>query len=127
MTKYYGRYLDERERHRRWLDPRLHQVRVANIVAYLQSRGWKPVPPDRPHVLIFQEPVLDPDGPLYQSVPENEHGRDYLFRIYELIAAVAEIEDRYAGDVLTDILRQPVEAAPSIGSGVPLPSEPASK
>lgn len=127
MTEYYRRFLDDREVHRRWLDPRLHQVRVASIVAYLRSKGWKPVPADRPYVLVFQEPLVDPDGPLYQWIPENEQRRDYLARIYELIAALGEIEDRYAGDVLTDILRQPVEPVPTSGPSMPVSTEPTPK
>jgi hypothetical protein len=127
MMKYYRRHLDDREVHRRWIDPRLRQVRVANIVAYLLRKGWKPVPPDGPGVLVFQEPVLDPEGPLYQWIPENEQDRSYLAQIYKLLAALGEIEDRYAGDILTDILRQSPESVPANGPGVPLPAEPAPK
>jgi hypothetical protein len=127
MMEYSRRYLDERELRRRWLDPRLCQVRVANIVAYLLSKGWKPVPPDRPGELAFEEPVPDPAGPLYQWFPDTEQRRDYLARIHELLAALGEIEDRYAGDVLTDILRQSPASVPADGSGVPLPAEPTPK
>lgn len=127
MTKYYRRYLEDRDVHRRWLDPRLRQVRVANIVAYLRSKGWKPVPPDSQHDLVFQEPARGPEKPLYQWVPISEQRRDYLARIYELIAALGEIEDRYAGDILTDILRQSPESVPADGAGVPLPIEPTPK
>lgn len=127
MTTYYRRHLDDSEVHRRWMDPRLRQVRVANIVAYLRSKGWKPMPPDSPHEFVFQEPDLAPDGPLYQWVPVTEQRRDYLARIYELLAALGEIEDRYAGDVLTDILRQSPESMPVTGPGVPLPIEPTPK
>jgi hypothetical protein len=105
MIKYYSRYLDDRAVRRRWRDPRLSSVRVSDLQAYLLRKGWKPVPPDRPYVLVFQEPVEDEDGPLYQLVPDSEKDRSYLQQVYELIAAVAEVEDRYAGDVLTDILQ----------------------
>jgi hypothetical protein len=125
--KYCRRRLDDRAMNRRWLDPRLRQVRVANVVAYLRSKGWKPVPPDSPNVLVFQEPALDAEGPLYQWIPEDEQRRDYVARIYELLAALGEIEDRYAGDVLTDILRQPVESIAANGPSVPLSAEPAPK
>ena len=40
-------------------------------------------------------------------VPESEGWEGYPAQVYDLIAAFAEIEDRYAGDVLTDILREP--------------------
>lgn len=127
MIQYSRRHLDDHEVHRRWIDPRLRQVRVASIVAYLRSKGWKPMPPESPHELVFQEPVLDPDGPLYQWVPVTEQRRDYLARIYELLAALGEIEDRYAGDVLNDILRQSSESVPADGSSVPLSIEPTRK
>lgn len=123
MIKYHRRYLEDRDVQRRWIDPRLRQVRVANIVAYLRSKGWKSVPPDSPHDLVFQEPILAPDGPLYQWVPVTEQRRDYLARIYELLAALGEIEDRYAGDVLADILQQSPESVPADGSGVAFPIE----
>src|SRR5258707_971641 len=92
--------------HPRCIDPRLYAVRVADLQAYLLRNGWKPVAPDRPHVLVFQEPGTEEGGPVYQFVPDSEQGRDYPAQVYELIAALAEIEDRYAGDVLTDLLRQ---------------------
>ncbi len=57
MIKYHRRYLDDRDVHRRWIDPRLYAVRVADLQAYLLRKGWKPVPPDRPHVFVFQEPT----------------------------------------------------------------------
>lgn len=127
MIQYYSRYLDDRDVFQRWLDPRLRRVRVADIQTYLLRKGWKPVPPDRPYVLVFQEPTVSEQGPLYQFVPETEQRRDYVARIYELIAALSEIEDRYAGDVLTDILHQSPDSVPADGSGVPLSIEPSPK
>jgi hypothetical protein len=102
--RYYRRHLDDRQVHRRWVDPRLHLVRIADIRTYLLQRGWKEVPPDQPGVLVFEEPVVNADGPLYQWIPDSEQRREYFQGVYELLAALAEIEDRYAGDVLTDIL-----------------------
>jgi len=127
VIQYYSRYLDDRALSRRWLDPRLRTVRVADIQAYLLRKGWKPVTPDRPYVLVFQEPTVSEQGPLYQFVPDTEQRRDYVARIYELLAALGEIEDRYAGDVLTDILRLSAESVAVNGPVVPLPSEPAPK
>ena len=91
------------------------------------AKAWKPVPPDRPYVLVFQEPTVSEEGPLYQFVPDTEQRRDYVARIYELLAALGEIEDRYAGDVLTDILRQSPDFVSPNGPGVPLSAEPTSK
>jgi hypothetical protein len=122
VIRYASRYLDDRQVHERWIDPRLYRVRVADVQAYLLRKGWKPVPPDRPHVLVFQEPVVTEGGPLYQFVPDTEQRRDYAARLYELIAALAETEGRYAGDVLTDILRQPAAEPPPNGPAAPAPA-----
>ena len=35
MMQYHRRSLDDREVHRRWIDPRLYAVRVADLQAYL--------------------------------------------------------------------------------------------
>jgi hypothetical protein len=120
MTEYYRRHLDDRQVHRRWIDPRMFSVRIEAIQSYLLGKGWKSVPTDRPHVLVFQEPVVGPEGPLYQWVPDSEHGRDFPQQVYELLAAIADVENRYAGDVLTDILRERREDSVKNGPGVAL-------
>jgi hypothetical protein len=128
VIQYYSRYLDDRAVHQRWVDPRLYQVRVADIRDYLVHKGWKQVSPDRPHVLVFQEPVLVDGRQLYQFVPDTEQRRDYAARIYELLAAVAEVEGRYAGDVLSDILHQAsAGTVPANGPNVPRTAEPTPK
>ncbi len=105
MRKYLRRSLDTREYRRRWLDPRLSSIHVDGIRAYLLGKGWKEVPPDRDGFVVFEEPDADPNHPLYQFVPDSEEDDVYPTLIHELIAALASFEDRYAGDVLTDILR----------------------
>jgi hypothetical protein len=124
MTEYHRRHLDDREVHRRWMDPRIVSVRVADIQAYLLRMGWKPAPADGSNHLVFQEPTASEDGPLYQWTPTSEQRRDYTQRIYELIAAIAEVEDRFAGDVLADIL-SPHPAAFTNGPGASSKGEPA--
>jgi hypothetical protein len=104
MTQYVRRHLDDREMHRRWIDPRMYSLRVPDIRAYLLRKNWKEVPPDRPGVLVFEEPGSGEDGPLYQWVPDSEQSREYPQGVYELLASLAEIEDRFAGDVLSDML-----------------------
>src|SRR5205814_434947 len=106
MIQYRRRLLDEPEKHRRWIDPRLPSVRVEDLCAYLRGKGWRQVPTDRPGFLVFQEPSLGEAGPLYQFVPESEGWEGYPAQVYELLAALAMIEDRYAGDVLEDVLHQ---------------------
>jgi hypothetical protein len=127
MIKYHSRYLDERDKRRRWIDPRLYSVRTPDLRAYLLHKGWKEVPSDRPGFLVFEEPTVGADGPLYQFVPETEW-EGYAAQVYELLAALATLEDRYAGDVLTDILRFRAADAPAAnGPAVPTKAERAPK
>ena len=82
--------------------------------------------PHRPGV-GFEEPSPSPDGPLYQRLPDAEKDRGYAQALYELLAALAEIEDRYAEDVLTDILRLPDAALPANGPLAAVQSDSARK
>ena len=128
MTLYYRRHLDDREVHRRWIDPRLNSIRVSQLRAYLLEKRWKEVPPDRPDVVVFEEPTASAEGPLYQWFPDPEDRRDYRQAVYELLAALGEIEDRYAGDILTDILERTAAGGQSAnGPGMTTGTEPARK
>jgi hypothetical protein len=103
MIQYPRRHLDDREVHRRWMDPRLALLRLEEIRAYLERKGWKRVrPADLPEA-VYQEPGSE-EEPLYQWLPESEQRRDYLQRVYELLAGIAEHEGRLAGEVLTEML-----------------------
>lgn len=108
MTSYHylRRSIDPRHQYRRWLDPRLRTLRVADVRAYLLQHGWKPLPPDRPGMLAFQEPSGEiVDGrPVCQFVPEDEQADDYSLRMFELLTGLAELEDRQASRVIDDIL-----------------------
>jgi hypothetical protein len=86
-----------------WIDPRVAQVRSAAAQAYLRLHGWNPLPPDQPHLLLFEGPPGGEDS-LTEQVPLLEQGRDYTQRVIELITDLALAEDRYAVDVLNDIL-----------------------
>ncbi len=109
MKRYfYGRRLiDERNQYRRWIDPRVRTLRLADVIAYLRQRGWTQVPPDRDGFLVFQEPPgIDPNGVLfYQFVPDSEGYGIYPRLMFELLTGVAEVEDRQASEVIDDILR----------------------
>jgi hypothetical protein len=110
MTRYqYGRRLiDPRNQVRRWIDPRLGQLRVPDVVAYLRQRGWTQVPPDREHFLVFQEPPHNQPAemPCYQFVPDSEAYDTFPQLMFELVTGLAEFEDRQAAEVIDDILRQ---------------------
>jgi hypothetical protein len=98
---------------RRWVDPRVQIVRVADVQSYLRRRGWAQRAAPRPQQLAFEEPAGSPDGQAIVYLPASEHFADYPQRILEVITELAEIEDRYAVDVLNDILKQPGHGEPN--------------
>jgi hypothetical protein len=83
-----------------WVDPRICQVRVADLRAYLLARGWQVHPQPRPEMIFFEKE--DADGGRI-TVPASEEFGDYLQRITEAITSLAGSEQRYAVEVL-DIL-----------------------
>jgi hypothetical protein len=90
-----------------WIDPRVQQVRAANLHAYLLRRGWKLKPSRRPQVLLFEEPPGPGGKRIVQSVPAKDGGSGYLDCIVRVITNLAALEDRLAVEVLNDILEQP--------------------
>ncbi len=104
MIRYTRRFLDDHQVQRRWIDPRMHAVRVNDVRNYLLRKGWKEAPPDLEGWVVFQEPQVGEADPLYQWLPNSEQRREYPQAVYELLAAVAEIENRTAVEVLTDVL-----------------------
>jgi hypothetical protein len=85
-----------------WIDPRVEQVRPDSAQAYLSNRGWKTLPIEQGSLLPFESPVGE-EGPVVR-VALKEEARDYPQRVIELITDVALAEDRYAVEVLNDIL-----------------------
>jgi hypothetical protein len=88
-----------------WIDPRVAQIRSAAAQAYLRSKGWKPLTTTQPNLLPFDSPV-EGDESTVAIVPVQEQGRDYTQRMIELITAVALFENRYAPEVVSDMLGQ---------------------
>ncbi len=107
MMQYLRRSLDPRDQYRRWIDPRHGSLQLADVIAYLYQRGWKPLPPDRPGLLAFQEPTgeLVNGKPVCQFVPDSEEHDNYAMLMFELITGLAEFEDRPASEVIDDVLR----------------------
>ncbi len=87
-----------------WVDPRIERVRVDDVRAYLLDRGWRLQPFPGPELLVFEGPKDDDGEPIIQVLPSSERLRDYRMRVEDLIGALSAIEDRPAGDVLTDVL-----------------------
>jgi hypothetical protein len=106
-----------------WIDPRVLQVHAGAAQTYLRQRGWKPLPAEQPNLLRFEGP---PGGDSRTvRVPLLEQARDYTQRVIELITDLAVAEDRYAVEVLEEILRQPPPelATPMHGATTPTPTE----
>lgn len=110
-----------------WIDPRVLQVRSADARSYLFRRGWKLVSAESEPMLDFEGPP-NRSAPTVVSLPTKEQARDYPQRIIELLTDLAVAEERYAGEVLNEILQQ-ANAAPvsANGPGIPLPVDATTK
>jgi hypothetical protein len=105
-----------------WIDPRVAQVKPADVQQYLLRHGWKALP-EQDSMLPFEGPPGGGQGPTVR-VPVKEQARDYTQRVIELITDLALAEDRYAVDVLTDVLGQASFGRPhAIGPTVPAKAE----
>jgi hypothetical protein len=110
-----------------WIDPRILQVRPEAVQAYLLSHGWQYLGPAAvPDMLMFDtsEPRRDKANVL---LPLKLDDGAYVQRLVELVGDVALHEDRWAVDVVNDILRQPVESTSSNGPAAPTKAEPVRK
>lgn len=113
--------------HNRWIDPRITQLRPEAVQAYLISHGWKLVgPAANPIMLIFDAPGQGDDLPAVLLPLKMDEG-PLLQRMIDLVAELSRVEDRWAVDVLNDILRHPSPSAAANSPGMPLPSEPTPK
>jgi hypothetical protein len=101
-----------------WIAPRILQVRPEAVRAYLLSHGWEYLGPAAvPDMLMFDTPQPRGDKPNVLLPLKLEEGA-YVQRLIELVGDVALHEDRWAVDVLNDILHQSVESVPSNGPAV---------
>lgn len=105
--RYLQRSIDPGQQSRRWIDPRVYSLRLADVIAYLARHGWRRLEPDRKGLLPFQEPTgAAVDGrPVCPFVPDAEGYTDYGRVMFELVTGVAEFEERQATEVIDDILR----------------------
>jgi hypothetical protein len=107
-----------------WIDPRVAQVKPADAQAYLLRHGWKMLSEHGP-MLPFEGPPGGKEG-VTVAVPLKEQASDYTQRVIELITDLADIEGRYAVDVLNDVLRQAAaEPVPANGPTLPTAAQPA--
>jgi hypothetical protein len=87
-----------------WIDPRVLRVRPEEARAYLDRKGWKLVgPAENPALLLFDPPEGNGDHPGVLLPLRAEQGPEVQWLI-DLITDLARFEDRYAGDVISEIL-----------------------
>jgi len=92
-----------------WIDPRVTKVRSEDVQAYLTRHGWKSASPAAdPHLLRFERAGGTDDAPTL-FVPVEVRTGSLLERMIECVADLARYEDRWASDVVSDLLRQPAD------------------
>jgi hypothetical protein len=87
-----------------WIDPRVFEVKPVDAEAYLVQHGWKRLEAVQPNMIPYACFCEGKDGPIV-CVPQLDQARDYPQRIIELLTELALVEDRYAVDVLNELLQ----------------------
>jgi hypothetical protein len=108
-----------------WIDPRAHLVRVGAFKSYLLKKDWILDPRSNDRLLFFTGP-RDEDGvAIVLTIPAAEKFRDYYPIVVDRIGALGLIEDRYARDVLDDILKEgeALVAVPANGAQTSQPAK----
>lgn len=90
--------------YRAWIDPRIAQLTVAQVRAYMLRHGWRVKPFPRPEMLVFERPGADNGQPITVAFVSSEHLADYRLRSEELLGTLGLIENRYAVEILDEML-----------------------
>ena len=89
-----------------WIDPRVAQIGIESIQGYLMDHGWRLVgPATNPSLLRFEKDNGDEDSPTLFLPVQQDNGAGWEWTI-ELIGELAQFEDRWAVDVVSDILKK---------------------
>jgi hypothetical protein len=89
----------------RWVDPRVNKVRLADLQAYLQHKGWTLKPNPNPKLLRYEEPRVGRRRPFSYVIPSSDQFIDFHGSVVDMITTFSEMEDRHPIDLLDDILR----------------------
>jgi hypothetical protein len=96
-----------------WIDPRVAQVSPEGVRDYLERSGWKFVgPATNPALSRYEVADGDESAPTLFVPVQGDQGPALQWMI-ELVGDLASWQGRYAGDVLTDILRGRADQAPN--------------
>jgi hypothetical protein len=104
-----------------WIDPRIARVCPDDARAYLLGRGWKSLGlADNPIMEVFEAPGGGEEMPTVLLPLQVDQG-PMLQRMIDVIGELARVEDRWAVDVLNDVL-QGSPNGPANGSGLEHPA-----
>src|SRR5471030_2123203 len=83
-----------------WIDPRVEKLRIAQIERYLRRNGWKESNLKATPMRAFRDSQLN--GVFLPGVDDDA----FLRYAIDAVEGLARAENRFAGDVLTDLLSQ---------------------
>ena len=106
----------------RWVDPRVQNVRLAEVQAYLETLGWVVVPDPNPKVIRYERARKRSGDTFFRVIPASEEFPDFAQDVAELITQLSELQDRHPVSVLEDILREGAERPAGNGSTRPEPA-----
>src|SRR5688572_16116385 len=95
-----------------WIDPRVKKVQPGQLIGYFRKHAWREEGMVREHFYRFRHP----SGPSAVLVPTLVDADDLQLCILDAVTQLATIENRYAGEVLAELLEQPdapVDARPA--------------
>jgi hypothetical protein len=109
-----------------WIDPRIVQARPEEARAYLARQGWKLVgPASNPELLRYEIEGNESAPTLF--VPIRVDAGPGLQWMIDLVADLAHFEDRWAVDVLNDMLRPTADGMAANGPATAAKGEPAAR
>jgi hypothetical protein len=88
-----------------WIDPRIVQMRIEQVQAYLSLRGWKCLGPAGDlHLLRYERADGNENAPtlFLPRIVDEGPGLQWLI---EVVEEIARFEERWATEVVGDMLR----------------------
>lgn len=82
----------------RWVDPRVREVKLADLFAYLERRGFVRKPGPNPHLVRFERPTCD--------LPTADDAPDRVTAITHFLTLLSEADGRHPVALLEEILAE---------------------
>ena len=103
----------------RWVDPRIHSLRLESVGRYLASRGWSVKPCGNPGFLRYEGPPGDNRAAAaVQILPASERVGDLVQSLTYAITTLSELEERHPVAILEDMLQFQASSAATTASGL---------